>query len=186
MESDVKPEQWQFRGCGSLSVGLGFNHAVLIWCKKTQPALCSRGLTGSLWFFFSSVTENKDSGGFESKPRGGRAMKHFLWAFFFLFFSFFFYYFMCRYSPHCCMHTCYVMLLYPLLKVRAVSCHFWLEGPPFINLAVERARAHVQGGRTKHIVIFSHCTKVASLISARTSGQKSTQLKSGQICERAT
>lgn len=106
--------------------------------------------------------------------------------FFFLFFSFFFYYFMCRYSPHCCMHTCYVMLLYPLLKVRAVSCHFWLEGPPFINLAVERARAHAQGGRMKHIVIFSHCTKVASLISARTSGQKSTQLKSGQICERAT
>lgn len=154
--------------------------------RKLNLPCAHVGLRVHFDFFFSSVTENKDSGGFESKPRGGRAMKHFLWAFFFLFFSFFFYYFMCRYSPHCCMHTCYVMLLYPLLKVRAVSCHFWLEGPPFINLAVERARAHAQGGRTKHIVIFSHCTKVASLISARTSGQKSTQLKSGQICERAT
>lgn len=71
-------------------------------------------------------------------------------------------------------------------KVRAVSCHIWLKGPLSINLAVEHTHTytHTQGG--KHIVIISHSTKVASLISAGMNGQKSTQLKSEQISEKVT
>lgn len=46
---------------------------------------------------------------------------------------------------------------------------------------LSHSHTHTQGGRKKHIVIISHRTKVVSLISARMSGQKSTQLKSGQI-----